>query len=100
MGLDTAIDTSEDKNSTDGANKDLFEEKPGIDHFKNEENDPKNTNAMSKLSSILFVLLVYIHYCHICLLLFPLHLIAILYFWSNYHLLNEILSLFCSETMS
>ncbi|XP_042017341.1 protein NUCLEOLAR COMPLEX ASSOCIATED 4-like [Salvia splendens] len=46
MGLDTAIDTSEEKNSTDGANKDLFEEKPGIDHFKNEENDPKNTNAM------------------------------------------------------
>ncbi|XP_047955824.1 protein NUCLEOLAR COMPLEX ASSOCIATED 4-like isoform X1 [Salvia hispanica] len=46
MGLDTAIDTSEDKNSTDGANKDLFEEKPGIDHFKNEENDPKNTNAI------------------------------------------------------
>ncbi|KAG6403673.1 hypothetical protein SASPL_135901 [Salvia splendens] len=34
------------KNSTDGANKDLFEEKPGMDHFKNEENDPKNTNAM------------------------------------------------------
>ncbi|KAL1541204.1 protein NUCLEOLAR COMPLEX ASSOCIATED 4-like isoform X2 [Salvia divinorum] len=46
MGLDTAIDTSEEKNSTNGANKDLFEEKPGIDHFKNEENDPKNTNAM------------------------------------------------------
>ncbi|XP_057805886.1 protein NUCLEOLAR COMPLEX ASSOCIATED 4 isoform X1 [Salvia miltiorrhiza] len=46
IGPDTTLDTSEEKSSPEGANRDLFQEKPGIDHFKNEENDPKATNAM------------------------------------------------------
>ncbi|KAL1565888.1 protein NUCLEOLAR COMPLEX ASSOCIATED 4-like isoform X2 [Salvia divinorum] len=46
IGPDTTADTSAENNTPDGASKDLFEEKPGIDHFKNEENDPRNTNAM------------------------------------------------------
>ncbi|XP_047966701.1 protein NUCLEOLAR COMPLEX ASSOCIATED 4-like isoform X2 [Salvia hispanica] len=39
-------DTIAENNTPDGASEDLFEEKPGIDHFKNEENDPRDTNAM------------------------------------------------------
>ncbi|KAI3447882.1 hypothetical protein Pfo_004547 [Paulownia fortunei] len=51
-GTGTTGETSkEEKSSYENAedcsaNRDLFEEKPGIDHFKNEESDPKDTNAM------------------------------------------------------
>lgn len=56
-GLDTATDTSNEENSSpeEVANKDLFEEKPGVDHFKNEETDPKKSNAMSKPFPILVI---------------------------------------------
>lgn len=55
--LDTATDTSNEENSSpeEVAKKDLFEEKPGVDHFKNEETDPKKSNAMSKPFPILFI---------------------------------------------
>ncbi|KAL8549552.1 hypothetical protein ACS0TY_008402 [Phlomoides rotata] len=51
-GSDSNRETSEEeKISSQSAkdcspNRDLFEEKPGVDHFKNEESDPKDVNAM------------------------------------------------------
>ncbi|PIN15707.1 putative nucleolar protein involved in ribosome biogenesis [Handroanthus impetiginosus] len=51
-GTSTTGETSEEeKNISENVEecsvkRDLFEEKPGIDHFKNEETDPKDTNAM------------------------------------------------------
>lgn len=53
-GSDSTRETSEEKNISSQSAKDcspnwdLFEEKPGVDHFKNEERDPKDANAMSK----------------------------------------------------
>lgn len=50
-GIDTTtvVEKSGSENAEDhSGNRSLFEDKAGIDHFKNEENDPKATNALSK----------------------------------------------------
>lgn len=58
--------SSPEKAKNSSENRDLFEEKPGIDHFKNEESDPRAANAMSKLSPLVFI------NCYTCLPLFAL----------------------------
>ncbi|KAL3637345.1 hypothetical protein CASFOL_019644 [Castilleja foliolosa] len=48
----TTVETSNEGKSCNenpegcSTKQDLFEEKPGVDHFRNEESDPKDTNAM------------------------------------------------------
>ncbi|KAK4491497.1 hypothetical protein RD792_002247 [Penstemon davidsonii] len=52
-GAGTTRETSAGKNDNSenakdfSASRDSFDDKPGIDHFKNEESDPKDTNALS-----------------------------------------------------
>lgn len=51
-GSDSTSETCEENNNNFQSGKecssnwDLFEEKPGVDHFKNEEIDPKDANAI------------------------------------------------------